>query len=188
MCQSLNVWSLAGKRFYISGLLLIAMLFSTAHATIITTHLTHISGNTWQAEYTIENDVLSELFNAVIYFDVGLYENLAIVATPDDWDPLVLQPDPALPDDGIYDVLSLAGGIVLGTTLSGFIVSFDWLSAGMPVSQFFEIMDTAPVVRVVDSGQTIVTNSLNVSEPEVVVLLLMAFGILALVSARRKVE
>lgn len=155
----------------------------SASATIITTDLTSLSGNTWQAEYTISNDALvSPIDQFTIWFDLGFYENVSVVSTPTDWDPLVIQPDASIPDDGFYDVLALGAGISSGDLLAGFTVSFDWLGGATPMSQLFEIIDPSTFTAI-DSGQTSLVVA-SVSEPSIIALL--ALGLVGLVFCRRK--
>jgi hypothetical protein len=68
-----------------------------------------------------------------------------------DWDVLVLQPDPQLPDDGLYDALALAPN---PSVADPFVVSFVWLGAGDPGPQPFVVYD--PSFQVVASGETAV--------------------------------
>jgi hypothetical protein len=129
---------------------------SVGLATTVTYELQNLSGNTWQYTYTIENDTLGvNIEEFTIYFDVGLFENLAVANTPIDWDPLVVQPDSGLPvpDDGFYDALALSVGIAPGGSLSGFEVQFDYLGGDSPGSQFFEVIDPNSFVTL-DSGLT----------------------------------
>lgn len=124
------------------------------HATTVSFDVTNISGNTWEYTYTVANDTLGfDIEEFTIFFDVGLYENLVATATPADWDPLVIQPDLGLPDDGFYDALALVIGIAPGNSLSGFGVQFDFLGAGMPGSQLFQIVDPN-TFDVLDEGFT----------------------------------
>ena len=113
-----------------------------------------------------------------IWFDYGLYDNLAI-ETPDppgwDWDEIVVQPEPIIEDDGYYDALALGIGIEQGQTVGVFAVSFDWLGMDEPGPQFYEIIDPLSF-ETIDSGFTI---------PEPGTVLLLGLGILAL---RRSVK
>jgi len=134
--------------------------------------LTNLSGNTWQAEYAIENDSLS----FTIWFDLNLYENISAVSTPSGWDPLVLQPDPSIPDNGLYDALTLTSGIASGDSQGGFVVSFGWLGGSASMLQSFEVVD--PVTfTILDSGQTTL-QTVAISEPAP--LALLAFGLVGI--------
>ena len=125
-------------------------------------------GNTWEYSYSVNNDTLaSDIEEFSIYFDLGLYENLALATAPANWDPLALDPDLSIPDDGLYDALALVSGIAPGDMLSGFFVRFDYLGSGIPGSQFFEIVDPN-TFAVLDSGNTM---SASVPEPETIWLM-----------------
>lgn len=138
----------------------------------------------WQYTYDVSNFSLpGPIEQFTIYFEYGddvqpLYDDLA-VETPDppagDWSEIVLQPEPVLSDDGLYDALALYPGIAQGQTVSGFKVSFDWLGEGQPGPQPYEIIDPQ-TFETIDSGQTI---------PEPAALLLLGLGTLAL---RRRIS
>ena len=140
----------------IQTILVTSLLFGgfTARATTVFYEASNISGNTWEYSYTVNNDMLTvDIEEFTIFFDVGLYENLVATSTPVDWDPLVIQPDPFIPDDGFYDALALAAGISPGNSLGGFGVQFDYLGAGTPGVQGFDIVDPF-TFDVLDSGFT----------------------------------
>jgi len=124
----------------------------------------------WQYNYEVSNiSLTAPIEEFTIWFDFGLYENLAI-QTPNppasNWSEIVIQPEPVLQDDGFYDALALDAGIGIGQTVSGFAVRFDWLGAGQPGAQFYEIID--PVTfETIDLGWTI---------PEPATLLLFGLG------------
>ncbi len=130
----------------------------------------------YQYTYDVTNISLTETIEEfTIWFDYGLYKNLAVEtpATPAGWNQIVLQPEPVLQDDGYYDALALDVGIGIGQTVSGFVVRFDWLGAGQPGAQFYEVID--PVTfKTIDSGWTI---------PEPATVLVLGLGGLTL---RRK--
>lgn len=141
--------------------------------------ISDLGSGQWQYTYNVMNISLSvPIEEFTIWFDFGLYDGLAF-ETPDppadDWDEIVLQPEPVLGDDGAYDAKAEVWnpGIGVGETVSGFSVSFDWLGAGEPASQFYEIID--PVTfETIGSGETV---------PEPATLWLVGLGALAL---RRK--
>lgn len=149
-------------------------------ATTVTYDLANISGNTWEYTYSVSNDTLAQdIEEFTIFFDLALYENLVATATPAGWDPLVIQPDPGLPDDGFYDALALtvAAGIAPGGALSGFGVQFDFLGVGTPGAQPFDIVDPL-TFNTLDSGTTQLA-----SVPVPAALWLFGSGLLGLVGA-----
>ena len=160
------------KRQVLAGVLFSFLLtvssFGTSTQIIYKT--TDLGSGRWQHSYDVTNISLTETIEEfTIWFDFGLYKNLAI-QTPNppagNWSEIVIQPEPVLHDDGYYDALSLGVGIGIGQTVSGFSVSFDWLGAGEPGRQFYEIID--PVTyETIDSGYTI---------PEPATLLVLGLG------------
>ena len=152
------------KCFIRNGLLVLAISFTwmaAASATTIQYSVQNLGGNSWEYSYTVNNDSLSvEIEEFTIIFDVGLYENLAVTDSPAGWDSFALDPDPGLPEDGIFDscssdIFCLGGGAGIAPTgiLGGFSVSFDYLGVGTPGGQAFEIVD--PATFEVDSGTTV---------------------------------
>jgi len=149
------------------------------YATTILYDLSNLGGLRWEYTYSVTNDSLSSSIDEfTIYFNPGLYDNLIVGNTPADWDPLITQPDPFLVSDGFYDALALVTGIAPGATVSGFSVSFDWLVAGIPGSQFFEVVNP-PTFVVLDSGNT-------TPVPEPGTLLLLGSGLIGLIGIGKK--
>jgi len=169
------------KRKVLAGGLLGLSFTAAAFALPVTKvqyQATNIGSGRWQYSYDVTNISLTPAIEEfTIWFDYGLYNNLSI-ETPDppasDWDEIVIQPEPVLGDDGYYDALALGVGIGIGETVSGFAISFDWLGAGQPGSQFYEIIDPA-TFDTLDSGWTI---------PEPATLLLLSFGSIILMRKR----
>ena len=147
-------------------------------ATNISYTLTDLGGNRFEYEYRVENDSLAfAIEEFTIFFDLGLYENLAVSSSPADWDSIVIEPDPLLPDDGFFDALALSSGILPGDTQDGFSVSFDWLGVGAPTDgQYFEVIDPTSFA-VLDQGTTILATSPS-PVPEPSTLLLFTGGLL----------
>lgn len=128
---------------------LIVLLFPiSSYAITIDYQLQNIGGNRYQYVYTVTNDgslgagVSVQLFD--VLFDTALYnENTLSITTPaplsNDWDELILLPVPG--DPTAYDAFSATVGIPVGQNATGFTVQFDWLGAGTPSTQPFEIYD-----------------------------------------------
>lgn len=137
-----------------TGLLCIGL--QPAGATTIHYDVTNVSANTWEYSYTVNNDTLGfDIEEFTVYFESGLYQNLAITdvnAVPG-WDPLTVEPDNFLNNDGFYDALAMGGGLAPGNGIGGFTVRFEFLGTGMPGSQLFEVVDPLDFT-VLDSGQT----------------------------------
>ncbi len=154
-----------------------------ANATLITYEKNHISGNTWEYAYSVNNDSLSlPIENFAIIFEEGLYENINAISSPLGWDILTLQPDSFLPDDGIYDALALsAPGIAPGNTLGGFVVQFDFLGTTLPETQNFQVIEPS-LFSLIDSGST-QANNITVPAPPVALLLLISIPLLTFYSS-----
>lgn len=95
-----------------------------------------------------------------------------------DWDILILQPDPFLPDDGVYDALALTNSPSLFEVFS---LSFVWQGTGAPGDQPFALYDEA--FNTIATGNT-TTQETSVPEPTTISLL--GLGILAMIGSRKK--
>jgi len=131
-----------------------------------------------------EVDFLAQQTGFSVFFDPALYANLQDLgsASTTSWSVLMLQPDTALPADGLFDALALIDFPPFTTAGTAFDVAVDWLgSDGSPGSQPWEIYDFDPVARltVLQSG----TTASVVPEPGSAVLL--GFGLLILLAVRR---
>lgn len=148
-------------------------------ATTITFDVTDLGvDSSFRYHYSVTNDMLTDpIEEFTIFFDVLLYENLRDPLAPADWDPLVIQPDPGIPDDGFYDALALTFDALInpGETQDGFYVTFNWLGAAgtTPGAQPFEVIDPF-TLDVLDSG-----NTSPIPEPASVLLLASGLGVLA---------
>jgi len=139
-----------------------------------------LAGGRRQYNYEVANiSLTTPIEEFTIWFGYGLYDNLALATPPvlplGGWDETVIQPEPVLEDDGAYDARALTGGIEVGWTDGPFVVAFDWLGAGEPGSQFYEIINPL-TLETIDSGMTKLI-------PEPTTLVLLGLGGLVL---RRK--
>ncbi|MCK4657983.1 MAG: PEP-CTERM sorting domain-containing protein [Phycisphaerae bacterium] len=160
-------------------LLLVGQISRAAPATIQYT-ATALGDERWMYTYEVgcNNSLLSPIEQFTIWFDYGLYENLAVATIGPlaaDWDELVIEPDPFWGDDGFYDALALADGIEFGAMAGGFAVSFDWLGAGAPGSQVFEIINPA----------TYETRYTGITVPEPATFLPLGLALLLCTRSRR---
>jgi hypothetical protein len=129
----------------------------------------------WSYRYTVSGRTFAKDEGLSVLFDVGSYRNLG--SPPPqvnaDWDAIVLQPDPLLPDPGRYDAHALVDGPSLA---DDFGVLFAWLGAGVPGSQPIEIY--GPGFEILETGET-------VPVPEPASALGVGLGLAALAIRRR---
>ncbi len=144
--------------------------WTAVQATPIFYEVQNLSGNSWEYTYTVDNQLATAIEEFTIYFELGVYENLAITGSPtSDWDGFAAEPDPLLPDDGFADWLTFGLPIAPGETLGEFSVMFDYLVAGTPGSQFFETLDSG--FEVIGEGFTRPLPSGSVPEPGLLAML-----------------
>lgn len=141
-------------RNMLTGVACLLLVSLQSAAATITYDVTSITGNTWEYNYTVNNNTLGfNIEEFTVYFDFGVYENLSLITAPATWDPLLVEPDNFFSNDGSYDALALNAGIAPGYSLGIFSVRFDYLGAGTPGSQYFEIVNSS-TFDVLDSGRT----------------------------------
>ena len=137
------------------GLLLIAIsLAQPVRATVIHYDSSNLTGNTWQYSYSLINDSLVDTIDMfTVYFPFGNYQKLNVGSAPATWDPLVVEPNNFLQNDGYYDVLALVSGVAPGGKLGSFLVTFDYIGTGTPGAQAFDIVNPITFATL-DSGNT----------------------------------
>lgn len=160
---------------YLSRQLLLSffLLFAlSANASVIEYSLTNIGGNSWRYDYGITNNTNTTIAEFTIFFDLHRYSNLQVVHSAQEWDSIVVQPDPNLPSDGFFDTLALSAGLFPDSTLriGAFSVLFDFSGPGAPGSQPFEAYNAA--FAMVGSGFTTLPSS--VPEPSTGYLIVAA--------------
>lgn len=135
-------------------LLLIATALAPARATVISYDAAPVAGNTWLYSYEITNTGSASIEEFTLFFDRALFTNLSVVSVASGWSPFIAQPDPFLPDDGLFDAFAeTASPLEAGATLGGFSVRFDFLGLGAPGAQLFDILRSEPFA-IVESGRT----------------------------------
>lgn len=135
-------------------LLVSSVCMTGANATTIDYTATALGANQWRYDYSVTNDTLAvPLKEFTIFFDESLYGQLFNAEAPFGWDPLLIEPDSAIPAPGFFDVLAMGDGIAPGASLGGFAVSFTYLGAGLPGAQRFSIVDPVSFAEI-DAGIT----------------------------------
>lgn len=157
---------------------------AAASAAQVSYTATHVGGTVWSYAYVVNNNAgAADILELTLYFDPVRYSNLGPGSAPAGWDPLLIQPDGAIPDDGFFDVLATGPGIGAGASLAGFSVQFDFAGAGAPGAQLFEIVDPG-TFAVIDSGMTTALLPPG-AVPEPSTLALAGLGLLAFAMRRR---
>ncbi|KGF79127.1 hypothetical protein IA69_26215 [Massilia sp. JS1662] len=165
-------------------LVLLCLLPLSSFAATISYSVQQLSGNRWTYGYELTAQPSdSEIREFTIFFDRNLFSNLQVVATPAQWDSLVVQPDQALASNGFFDALALGAGLVPGDSLGGFAIAFDFLGTGTPGAQSFDIVDP-DTFETLSSGRTSSSTPPPHDLPEPAPFMLMALPIAALLARR----
>ena len=141
-----------------------------------------------QIRYHVSGDINGSPIQAdqgfAIGFGLSLYRDLQDPPPPvnADWDELVLQPDPGIPDGGTYDALALIDDPSLSDP---FVLTFVWLGAGAPGSQPFTVNQFDAGGNLVAVLQTGVTQPFQQAVPEPATSAVIGAGVVALASLRR---
>lgn len=123
------------------------------------------TGDLWQYNYTIDGYAFNEWDELNIYFDYNSYGGLTPQDSTPGWDIYALQPDPGLPDDGVFATLALEDT----PALDAFSVSFLWFGGdGTPGAQMFDIYDEN--FQVITQGVTTPKTLEPVPEPATMTL------------------
>ena len=158
---------------------------------VISYTMDDFGGGQYQYNFTVDNTTGAfDIESFSIFFEYSFYENLSITASAADWDPLVIQPDTGIPDDGLADWLALGLPIGMGEILSGFSVAFDWIGTdGLPpIDQLFSINDPFTFDPLFFGLTMFVENDDGPSVPEPGTLGLFSLALmLALITSRKKV-
>jgi hypothetical protein len=159
---------------------------SPSHAAIVQAGFTRQLGDSWTAAFTVGATGAQEISSFTIYLDVDRASNVAVRASPAQWDTLAVQADPTLASDAYFDALLVAGvGVRAGAPLAGFEISFSWLGAAAPAALRFTIND-ASTFAVLETGTTVSAAATPLPEPPTWTLFALSVGLLTLGSDRSK--
>jgi hypothetical protein len=107
----------------------------------------------WTYHYQLDEFPYDAGYGFTVYFDPDLYSDLdPSPHAPGEWDPLTVEPDAGLGDEGFYDAEAIFD---LPRTSVVFTVSFRWLGAGSPGAQPFEVREPEPSFAVIEDGTTV---------------------------------
>jgi hypothetical protein len=171
----------------------------TSRAMPVLYELTELGGDRYEYTYELVNDLDFVIEQFTVFFDLGLFANLSVTASPTGWDSLAIQPEPAIPDDGFFDACSSdtlcfgdGVGLAPGESLGGFAVAFDWLGTGRPGGQPYDVVDPLTFASLA-SGTTLASAPSQppgprppAEVPEPSTAALMLGGLLAAGAARRR--
>jgi hypothetical protein len=156
-------------------------------ADLVTIEPVLAGGNTFQ--YTVHNLALGEpLTDFIVYFPEisgpGEFTNLGVtlLGSPSGWTGTAFEPSaPSL--NGFVEWTATGGGLLEGSLLSGFEVSFVYSGLGTPGSQFFEVYDAD--FNLLTSGQTAVASAAEVPEADAALAATALLGIVGATWHRR---
>ena len=172
------------RAFLIVGLLLLSRLADAATITFDSVDVADVTvgEDLWRYIYTVGDASFDANDGFAIFFDSQQYGAL-IAATPDtardafvttdaEWDILLLDPDPPLQGDGVFDALSLAGAPSNFT----FTVDFTWVGAGTPGAQAFNLYRLAEDFSVITIAEGVTEAANPVPEPGALTLLVLGLS------------
>lgn len=155
----------------------LAALTANASATVINASFVPI-GSQWRVDYSVINTSLPSLEEFTLFFDHNIVRGVSTGGLSN-WDMIVVQPDPLIPDDGFIDGLAQGFPLANGAMIS-FSVLLDATVFEVALPQRYEIRDPHSFA-LLDAGYTVAT---AVPEPSIGFLMLLGLFLLV-VRARR---
>lgn len=138
----------------LAALATLAFSSAASAAPVLNYQLSSLGSGQWRYAYTLQGEAPAAGFDGLtVYFDASQYSLVGNVSAPSGWDVLTVQPDQPLQGSGLVDLLHLAGALAGAIAPVQFSVDFDYIGAGTPGSQRFELYNLSPFA-VVQSGQT----------------------------------
>lgn len=165
-----------GKYFFA---LCVMLLTVYSNAAVIDARYEQLDSQQWIMDLSIRNDQPDQLVHEfTVFFSPELFADLTIIASPFDWDSLVVQPD-ALLGDGFFDSY-LFTGLAFGDALSGFKIAFNYTGFDAPGALDFLWYDAD--FNLLGEGKTRVVAH---AVPESSTLMLLLLGCMALALTRK---
>jgi hypothetical protein len=93
----------------------------------------------WENDYTLTGFSFVQYEDFQLLFDPAVFQQLlnGVAIPSSDWDLLLVQPDPNIPDNGVYDMMALGNG----PSFSGpFSVQYTLLGSTPPTSQVYRVV------------------------------------------------
>lgn len=170
------------RKFALAAFAAFLLPITSASATTITYTASPTGGSTYNLEFEVTNDTLgAPIEEFTIFFGFNEFENLANAGAPTDWDPLLIQPDTGIPDDGFADWLALGTPLGVGETLGGFSLSVGLIATTLPEMLAFTIIDPF-TFDILDEGFATLAMTMPPSEiplPAAMWMFLAGLGVLA---------
>lgn len=133
----------------------------------------------WRLDLVVRNETLPfAVREFTIFVPHEAAGSISLVNAPEDWDWIVIQPDPFLPDDGFVDGLALGTGLAIGDAPLSLSLELSWLGGAVPAGLIFDVVDPTSF-ETLARGEVVVV-------PEASSAILLALGFTALAARRRE--
>lgn len=142
----------------------------------------------WEYRYYVEGLGLLPGQGFTIKFDPFEYADLSYVSSTPDWDVLIAQPVPSLPDVGLFDALALQAPPQPAPLL----LNFTWLGQGLPGPQLFDLYelvdpnDPSGAISFLSFDNVTMPREPVQSVPEPSALMLVGIGAIARAAAKAR--
>lgn len=135
--------------------LALATVAGQASAASVTTQLSSVDADTWQASFLVLNDgSVTPLLEGITFYFEPSASTFNVTGMPAGWNALISEPDPLL-GPGLVDFAADPGPGLSTGQQALYTVHFDWTGASPPSASLpFEIYTQTPDFTVLGSGVT----------------------------------